>query len=112
LGLVQTYRLRLARKRLLLRAWRKGRELAAVVDRTARISPGQVLLFCTLRNECPRLAHFLRHYRALGVGHFLIVDNGSDDGSGAFLADQPDVSLGAGRWHALWRGPSLFAQSA
>jgi hypothetical protein len=93
MGLVQTYRLRLARKRLLLRAWRKRRELSAVVNRTGQIRPGQVLLFCTLRNERPRLSHFLRHYRDLGVGHFLFVDNGSHDGSGLFLADQPDVSL-------------------
>ncbi len=40
-----------------------------------------------------RLAFFLSHYRRLGVKHFLIVDNDSDDGSAELLADQPDVSL-------------------
>lgn len=40
-----------------------------------------------------RLPHFLRHYRDMGVGHFLFVDNGSDDGSVGYLRRQPDVSL-------------------
>lgn len=47
----------------------------------------------TLRNERVRLPYFLDYYRALGVGHFLMIDNGSDDGSRAYLAEQPDVSV-------------------
>lgn len=47
----------------------------------------------TLRNERVRLPYFLEYYRTQGVGHFLMVDNGSDDGSRAYLAEQPDVSL-------------------
>ena len=39
---------------------------------------------------CPT---FLRYYRKLGVQHFLMVDNGSDDGSRDYLAKQEDVSL-------------------
>ena len=35
----------------------------------------------------------MSHYRRLGVDHFLVIDNGSDDGSFEQLADQPDVSL-------------------
>lgn len=50
-------------------------------------------MFCTLRNERARLPWFLRYYRELGAAHFLIVDNGSDDGSDAYLAEQPDVSV-------------------
>ncbi len=46
-----------------------------------------------MRNEALRLPHFLDYYRALGVGHFLIVDNGSNDGTSELLADQDDVSL-------------------
>ncbi|MEM1384323.1 MAG: glycosyltransferase family 2 protein [Pseudomonadota bacterium] len=56
--------------------------------------PGAVLI-ATIRNEAPRLDHFLAHYRRLGVVHFLIVDNGSTDGSAEHLADEADVSL----WH-------------
>ncbi len=91
--IVEAYRLRVRRKRKLLRALRKRRELASVADRTAEIRPGDILCFITLRNERIRLSYFLRYYRDLGVDHFLMIDNGSDDGSREFLADQPDVSL-------------------
>lgn len=47
----------------------------------------------TLRNERVRLPYFLHYYRDLGVGHFLIVDNDSDDGSREYLESQEDVSL-------------------
>jgi hypothetical protein len=46
-----------------------------------------------LRNERVRLPWFLKYYRDLGVAHFLIVDNGSSDGSAEYLAAQGDVSL-------------------
>jgi hypothetical protein len=89
----QTYRLRLQRKRWRLRAWRKGRELTAVTDRTRDIRSSDILVFSTFRNEDVRLPWFLKYYRDLGVNHFLMVDNGSDDGGGDYLAQQPDVSL-------------------
>lgn len=63
------------------------------MDRTGQIAPSDILAFATLRNELERLPFFLDHHRRLGVKHFLIVDNGSDDGSAAYLKDQPDVSL-------------------
>lgn len=44
-------------------------------------SANGILLFSTLRNERVRLPYFLRYYRDLGVNHFLIVDNDSEDGS-------------------------------
>lgn len=89
----KTYRLRLRRQRWRLRAFRKRRELRAVADRTGAIRTEDVLVFATLRNERVRLPYFLDYYRKLGVRHFLIVDNGSDDGGREYLADQPDVSL-------------------
>jgi hypothetical protein len=92
-GVFETYRLRLRRKRCHFRAWRRGRELAAVQDRTTRLRPDGIVLLSTLRNERVRLPYFLRYYRDLGVDHFLIVDNNSDDGSREYLAEQKDVSL-------------------
>ncbi|MEM6657873.1 MAG: glycosyltransferase family 2 protein [Pseudomonadota bacterium] len=76
-----------------MRSWRSRNQLSNVTDRTAEIGPTDILAFTTLRNELTRLPWFFKHYRALGVDHFLIVDNGSDDGSTRFLLDQPDVSL-------------------
>ncbi|TYB88637.1 glycosyltransferase family 2 protein [Oceaniovalibus sp. ACAM 378] len=96
MGVLRTYLLRWQRKRWLIRAFRKRRELARRSDRTKAIGAGDVLLFATLRNERIRLPYFLKYYRDLGIGHFLIVDNGSDDGSAEYLSDQPDVSV----WHS------------
>jgi len=93
LGFLQTYRLRLQRKRWRLRALRKSRELLSVIDRTAAIRRTDILVFSTFRNENVRLPHFLQYYRALGVNHFVMVDNHSDDGGREYLAEQPDVSL-------------------
>ena len=90
---LQMYRLRLKRKRLLWRAFRSRHDLACRSDRTRLIAPDGILAFTTLRNEITRLPWFLRHYRNLGVDHFLMVDNGSDDGTAEYLLDQPDVSL-------------------
>ena len=46
-----------------------------------------------VRNEADRLPHFLAYYRALGVDHFLIVDNGGTDETPDLLSQQPDISL-------------------
>ena len=89
----QSYRLRLQRKRWRIRAFRKRRELNRVSDRTAKIAKDDILVFCTQRNERIRLPYFLDYYRRMGAGHFIFVDNDSDDGSLDYLADQPDVSV-------------------
>lgn len=93
MGAWQSYRLRLQRKRWRIRALRKRTELQVVHDRTADIASSDILLFSTLRNELVRLPFFLEYYRKLGINHFLIVDNDSDDGSREYLESQPDVSL-------------------
>ncbi|APG48706.1 glycosyltransferase family 2 protein [Phaeobacter porticola] len=89
--------MRLRRKRRLLRAMRKSRELSAVQDQTDCIRPGDILLVATVRNEQIRLPYFLEYYRKLGVNHFLIVDNGSVDGTRDYLRGMPDVSV----WHTM-----------
>lgn len=89
----QAWRWRRKRQWRLWCAFRKRRQLRAVTDRTATIRSGDILLFCTFRNEAERLPWFLRHYRALGVSHFLFVDNASTDGGADLLRDAADVSL-------------------
>jgi len=68
----------------------------------AAIASAWCLLVCCLRNELPRLPAFLAHYRGLGVQHFLVVDNRSDDGVQEYLARQPDCSswIGDGGYKA------------
>ncbi len=90
---MQLYRLRLRRKRLLWRSFRSRHALTKLSNRTRLIAPDAILAFTTLRNEITRLPWFLHHYRRLGVDHFLMVDNQSDDGTAEFLIEQPDVSL-------------------
>lgn len=102
-GPIARYKLRLRRKRLLLRAVLKRRELEPVSRKTGSIKAKDVLLFATVRNEMDRLPYFLAHYRRLGVGHFLIVENSSTDGTDAYLAGQPDVSL--------WRATQSYKAS-
>jgi hypothetical protein len=58
-----------------------------------RIPESGVLCMALAHNEMPRVEDFLRHHRALGVAHFLILDDGSNDGSTDYLSVQSDVSL-------------------
>jgi Glycosyl transferase family 2 len=91
--LLSIYRLRLRRKRLLWRAFRKRRQLQSVTNRMQGLRAQPILLFSTMRNERVRLPYFLDYYRKLGVDQFLIIDNDSTDGTRDYLAQQPDVSL-------------------
>jgi hypothetical protein len=100
-GLWDSYRMRVRRKRWLVRAVRKSGELTCLQDNTGAIQRDDVLLVSTMRNEQIRLPYFLEYYRKLGVNHFLFVDNGSDDDTTQYLSGMGDVSL----WqtHASYR---------
>ena len=69
---------------------------AEIID-LERLSPpvryrsDDVVAFMVIRNERLRLPDILRHHRDLGVRHFVVVDNDSDDDSREFLLAQPDV---------------------
>ncbi len=91
IDLWQAYCLRWKRRRYLYRSWRKSGQLRQVKRRL--FVKDAILAVLTVRNEMLRLPYFLDHYRRLGVEHFLIVDNASDDGTADYLAGQPDVSL-------------------
>lgn len=101
MGLWDSYRMRVRRKRWLVRAVRKSGELTCLQDNTGTIQRDDVLLVSTMRNEQIRLPYFLEYYRKLGVNHFLFVDNGSDDDTTQYLSGMGDVSL----WqtHASYR---------
>ena len=67
------------------------------------IAPADTLLFACVRNEAERLPYFLEYHRQMGVDHFLVVDNASDDGGAELLLAQPDVSL--------WRSTASYRKS-
>jgi hypothetical protein len=53
----------------------------------------EVRLIATVRNELPRLPFFFAYYRKLGVKRFFFTDNNSDDGTTAYLLQQPDCHV-------------------
>ena len=61
--------------------------------RSPDLAPEAIVLIGCVRNEMLRVAQFLDHYRLIGVDHFAIVDNASEDGTAEWLEQQPDVSL-------------------
>lgn len=67
--------------------------LIAGEDQLNLAQTAPIAVICVLRNERPILPAFLEHYRRLGVEVFLVADNGSEDGSAEWLAQQPDVVL-------------------
>lgn len=66
-------------------------------------SPTQPIVISVMRNERARIGDFLHHYRLLGVRHFAIIDNGSNDGTRDYLAAEPDVRLFAADGGFDWR---------
>lgn len=56
-------------------------------------APGEICLVAVVRNEADIAPAFLKHYRALGVDRFFIIDNDSDDGTRDLFTGHPDVSL-------------------
>ncbi|TAN52471.1 MAG: hypothetical protein EPN21_03840 [Methylococcaceae bacterium] len=54
--------------------------------------PG-VIAFVPVRDELHNLTDFFKHHRKLGIATFVVIDNGSIDGTLDFLRDQPDVLL-------------------
>ena len=58
--------------------------------RPSRFDP---VLITVVRDELAQLPDFLDHHRARGVRAFLVLDNGSTDGSVAWLETQPDVRV-------------------
>ena len=50
-------------------------------------------LVATAKNEAYFWPHFTTHYRNVGITHFIVLDDGSTDGSLDWLASQPDVSV-------------------
>ena len=55
--------------------------------------PGRATVYSIMRNERFFLDAFFSHYRRLGIEQFVILDDGSTDGSLEFFRAQPDCVL-------------------
>ena len=73
-----------------------GRQLAV---RHGEVRRERITLYSVMRNERFFLAAFFDHYRRLGVEQFLILDDGSSDGSIEYFSGQPDCALLASPLH-------------
>lgn len=71
----------------------QGDELVRVDGNRLEILDDEIILASCVRNEAVRLPHFVDYHRRLGVSRFFFVDNGSSDGSTAFLLSQPEVHV-------------------
>lgn len=52
-----------------------------------------VILYTAMRDERGRLPWFFDYYRGLGITSFVVIDNGSTDGSLEYLRERQDVTL-------------------
>ena len=95
MSLLTNYKLVWKRRRLLWRAFRARRDLARVSEPPPELAKDAILGVMCLRDEMGRLPYTLDYYRKLGVAHFCVVDNDSQDGTFDYLRNQTDVSL----WH-------------
>lgn len=61
--------------------------------RKIALQDAEVVLVCLLKNGAYYLEHLLDHHRAIGVEHFLLIDNGSTDATLDIAAKAPDVTV-------------------
>lgn len=66
--------------------------LAPIIDRPIGAGVRSIAIILA-HNEAVRIEDFLRHHRALGIGHFLIIDDNSTDGTRALIEGAADVSV-------------------
>ncbi|MEM9776935.1 MAG: glycosyltransferase family 2 protein [Chloroflexota bacterium] len=65
--------------------------MARIDSKSIQMDSNDLLISLGVKNEICRLPWYLTHYRRLGIQHFFVVDNGSDDGTLEYLIEQPDV---------------------
>lgn len=84
-----------------VRRFRNMRQRLAL-QRAKRVLSGQAVVTladdqcCAVvleKNARWYLPELLRHHRAIGVQHFLVIDNGSTDGTPELLESEPDVTV-------------------
>jgi glycosyltransferase involved in cell wall biosynthesis len=61
-------------------------------------APDEIVATCVMRNGALHARTFLEHHRSLGIRHFIILDNGSDDESIDIISTYPEVVLLRSTW--------------
>jgi len=76
-----------------------------LVHRTSRGPDTQrpVFLICVFRNEGALLEYFIKYYEELGITHFIMIDNLSDDGGPDFLKSLTSTNLSLYRTDQSYR---------
>lgn len=79
-------------------AVRKKRRVAAHTKHVSGaknivLQDDETVLVCLLKDAEYYLAHLVDHHRAIGVKHFLFIDNGSSDKTREIFATAPDVTV-------------------
>lgn len=57
------------------------------------VGQDDVTLITVVKNDIPRCKLLFSYYRNLGIRHFIVLDNNSDDGTFEWLMEQPDINL-------------------
>lgn len=65
-------------------------------------NPRSPILISVIKDEIQLLPDFFTHYRRLGVSRFVMIDNGSVDGSQEYCAEQPDADVHCVHRLFLW----------
>ncbi|MEO1158978.1 MAG: glycosyltransferase family 2 protein [Pseudomonadota bacterium] len=63
------------------------------VDSLSGMPESGVACVGVMKNERPRIEDFLNHYRMLDVNGFVLIDNGSTDGTLEYALEQPDCAV-------------------
>lgn len=77
-------------------------DMNLVKQRTPSPSSTPVLI-CVLKDELVLLPDFFRHYREAGIDDFVLIDNGSSDGTLEYLKDQSDTTVYSVRRPFVWQ---------
>lgn len=74
-----------------VRVWRATRLVSG--NPRVRLSDDECCAVMLMKDGAWYIPELLAHHRAIGVTHFLVIDNGSSDGTQSLLAGEPDVTV-------------------
>jgi Glycosyl transferase family 2 len=64
-----------------------------VVQSSTPLGDDLIVAFLVVRDEVQHAPSLLRHHRDLGIDHFVVIDNGSSDGTTEYFLCQPDTTV-------------------